>query len=118
MTWSYNLARFAVWVACTAAAQTTYAQNASEGWRIVLNQRQGNCAACHSVPNEAGVKTGIQSTFGPPLDKVASRYDAPTLRQWVVDARKINSNTLMPPFSTILTPQQIDDVLAALQSLR
>jgi L-cysteine S-thiosulfotransferase len=118
MTWSYNLARLAVLVVCIAAATASYAQNASEGWRILLNQRQGNCAACHSIPNEAGVKTGIQSTFGPQLDKVAARYDALTLRQWVVDARKINPNTLMPPFGAILSAQQIDDVLAALQSLR
>jgi L-cysteine S-thiosulfotransferase len=118
MTWSYNLVKFAILAACIAAVQSVYAQNASEGWRILLNQRLGNCAACHSIPNEAGLKTGIQSTFGPQLDKVATRYDAPTLRQWVVDARKINPNTLMPPFGTILSAQQIDDVLAALQSLR
>jgi mono/diheme cytochrome c family protein len=36
----------------------------------------------------------------------------------VVDARKINPNTLMPPFGQMLTPQQVTDVLAALQTLR
>lgn len=84
----------------------------------MANQRQGNCTACHSIPNEAGVKSGTQSTFGPALDTVASRHNAQALRQWVVDARKINPNTLMPPFGAILSEQQINDVLAALQSLR
>jgi mono/diheme cytochrome c family protein len=40
------------------------------------------------------------------------------LRQWVVDARKINPNTLMPPFGAMLSEQQVTDVLAALQTLR
>jgi L-cysteine S-thiosulfotransferase len=89
-----------------------------QGWRILFDQRLGNCAACHSIPNEQGKKTGIQSTFAPALDGVASRYSAAQLRQWVVDARKINPDTMMPPFGPMLTPQQVTDVLAALQTLR
>ena len=84
----------------------------------MFDQRLGNCVACHSVPNEAGIKTGIQSTFAPPLDAVAARHNARALRQWVVDARKINPNTLMPPFGPLLSQKQLDDVLAALQTLR
>jgi L-cysteine S-thiosulfotransferase len=89
-----------------------------QGWRILFDQRLGNCAACHSIPNEKGQKSGIQSTFAPALDGVASRYDAAQMRQWVLDARKINPNTMMPPFGQMLTPQQVTDVLAALQTLR
>jgi sulfur oxidation c-type cytochrome SoxX len=92
--------------------------DATRGWRVLLEQRLGNCVACHSIPNEQGKKTGIQSTFAPPLDGVASRYNPETLRQWVVDARKINPDTLMPPFGLILSPEQIADALAALQTLR
>jgi L-cysteine S-thiosulfotransferase len=89
----------------------------ANGWRVLLEQRLGNCVACHSIPNEQGKKTGIQSTFAPALDGVASRYNPETLRQWVVDARKINPDTLMPPFGLILSPDQISDALAALQTL-
>ncbi len=89
-----------------------------QGWRILFDQRLGNCAACHSIPNEHGKKVGIQSTFAPALDGVAARYNAAQLRQWVVDARKINPNTMMPPFGPMLSPQQVTDVLAALQTLR
>jgi L-cysteine S-thiosulfotransferase len=98
-----------------ATAQTP---SAASGWRIVLEQRLGNCVACHSVPNAEGKKTGVQSTFAPALDGVASRYSPETLRQWVVDARKINADTLMPPFGLILSADQVADVLAALQTLR
>ncbi len=89
-----------------------------QGWRILFDPRLGNCAACHSIPNEKGTKAGIQSTFAPALDGVASRYSAAQLRQWVVDARKINPDTMMPPFGQMLTPQQVTDVLAALHTLR
>lgn len=89
-----------------------------QGWRILFDQRLGNCAACHSIPNEAGQKSGIQSTFAPALDGVATRYSPQQLRQWVLDARKINPDTMMPPFGQMLTPQQVTDVLAALQTLR
>lgn len=89
-----------------------------QGWRILFDQRLGNCAACHSIPNEQGKKSGIQSTFAPALDGVAARYSPVQLRQWVVDARKINPDTMMPPFGQMLTPQQVTDVLAALQTLR
>jgi sulfur oxidation c-type cytochrome SoxX len=94
------------------------------GFAIMFNQRAGNCAACHSIPDLKGGKTGIQSTFAPPLDKVATRYSAEQLKQWVIDARHFNPNTLMPPFGInlgngqLLTDAQIAEVTAALQSLR
>ncbi len=90
------------------------------GFRIIADQRLGNCMACHSVPDAQGKKSGTQSTFAPPLDGVASRYDAATLRQWVADARLINPQTMMPPFASmgILSAAQIDDVLAALLTLK
>ncbi len=90
----------------------------AQGWRILFDQRSGNCVACHSIPDQKGAKNGIQSTFAPALDGVATRYSAAQLRQWVVDARKINPNTLMPPFGAMLSEQQVTDVLAALQTLR
>jgi L-cysteine S-thiosulfotransferase len=90
----------------------------TSGWRILLEQRLGNCVACHSIPNDQGKKSGVQSTFAPALDGVASRYNSEILRQWVVDARKMNPDTLMPPFGLILSAEQINDALAALQTLR
>jgi L-cysteine S-thiosulfotransferase len=102
-------------ISMASAAQVA---DVTSGWRVLLEQRLGNCVACHSIPNEQGKKTGVQSTFAPALDGVASRYSPDILRQWVVDARKINPDTLMPPFGLILSPEQIRDALAALQTLR
>jgi L-cysteine S-thiosulfotransferase len=92
----------------------------ARGFTIMADQRLGNCMACHSVPDALGKKYGVQSTFAPPLDAVASRYDAPTLRQWVEDAREINPQTMMPPFAAhgILSALQINDVLASLSTLK
>ena len=102
---------------CLAISDASHSADAANGWRILLEQRLGNCVACHSIPDEQGKKTGIQSTFAPALDGVASRYNPETLRQWVVDARKINPETLMPPFGLTLSPEQIADALAALHTL-
>jgi sulfur-oxidizing protein SoxX len=101
-----------------SVATVAQAADVTRGWRILLEQRLGNCVACHSIPDEQGKKTGVQSTFAPALDGVAGRYSPEKLQQWVVDARKINPDTLMPPFGLILSPEQIRDALAALQTLR
>lgn len=87
---------------------------------------QGNCLSCHTLPGQRE----LQSTFAPSLAGVATRYDAPALRQWVSDARRVKPDTLMPPFGTtqatqqavraqpILDDTQIADVVAALLTLR
>lgn len=105
-----------------AWAQTT--ESAQRGFDLMFNQRAGNCVACHSIPDAAGKKSGLQSSFAPPLDTVAARYDTAALTQWVKDARKINPQTLMPPFGMdlgngrLLTDAQIVDVVAALSTLK
>lgn len=97
-----------------------------QGFRIMNAGNSGNCIACHTLPGN----TGIASSFGPTLDKVASRYSTDELRQWVSDARKMKPNTLMPPFGTtqgtngsaraqsILNDEQIAHVVAALLTLK
>jgi L-cysteine S-thiosulfotransferase len=104
------------------------AQSAESGFRIMFDQRGGNCAACHSIADALGKKSGTQSTFAPPLDGVASRYSKAQLVQWVTDARQLKPQTLMPPFGVdlnsstakgrLLTDSQIADVVAALETLR
>ena len=123
-----------VWVS-TGHAQTPAMSEAEQGLRIMANRQQGNCVTCHQVSVLRGAKgidgaAGKQGDFGPALDGVAKRYNLAQLRQWVVDARKLSVNTLMPPFGTLedtsqasparpmLSPEEIDKVAAALATLR
>jgi len=109
-----------------AAAPAGAAEDPQQGWRIMLDVGSGNCIGCHALPGQPG----LASSFAPPLAGVASRMAAAELRQWVFDARRIKADTLMPPFGTIaglnrpglsrpiLTERQIEQVVAALQTLR
>lgn len=105
------------------------AQNAapkSAGFEIMTNRQLGNCMACHDLP---GV-SGFTSNFAPPLQGVGAKWTAAELTQWVSDARKINPNTLMPPFGTthgltkvisdrvVLSQEQIFQVVETLISWR
>jgi mono/diheme cytochrome c family protein len=108
----------ALWLVSKLVCAQAQGGSAAQGWRILFDQRLGNCVACHSIPDAQGKKSGIQSTFAPALDGVASRLNPDDLRQWLVDARRINPDTLMPPFGLILRAEQIEDALAALQTLR
>lgn len=97
-----------------------------QGFQIITTGTLGNCLACHALPGQRDVP----SSFGPPFDRIGTRHDAASLRQWVTDARKIKPDTMMPPFGTtqgtnasvraqsILSEEQIEHVVAALLSLR
>ncbi len=97
-----------------------------QGFRIITTGTLGNCVACHALPGQRD----LPSTFGPSFDKIGTRYDAPALRQWVTDARKMKPDTMMPPFGTtqgtnapvraqsMLSDEQIEHVVAALLTLR
>jgi sulfur-oxidizing protein SoxX len=125
---------FGLWVNA-GHAQTQGLSDAEQGLRIMANRQQGNCVTCHQVSVLRDAKgidgaAGKQGDFGPALDGVAKRYNLAQLRQWVVDARKLSVNTLMPPFGTLegtsqasparpmLSPDEIDKVTAALATLR
>lgn len=112
---------------CALFVGAVWAQGTAEqGFRIMASGTLGNCLACHTLPGQPG----LASTFGPSLHQVGARYNADELRQWVSDARLIKPDTLMPPFGTtkgtrepiraqsILSLDEIDHVVAALQTLR
>ena len=108
-----------LWLGVAIGAQAS----AELGWRIITERSLGNCGACHAW-QAAPAST---STFAPALDGVAQRYSAAQLRQWVVDARHLRPDTLMPVFGTVsglrqpvpaqavLSAEQIDAVVLALQ---
>lgn len=92
----------------------------------------GNCLACHA--NTAMSKDLFHGNVGPTLDGVAERYDEAMLREIVINSKKVfTSETVMPGFysldvgvnvdkdhlgKTILTAQQVEDVVAYLGTLK
>jgi sulfur-oxidizing protein SoxA len=100
------------------------------GRAVMIHRQQGNCLACHQVPALADVP--FHGTVGPSLAGVATRYDAGELRLRLVDPKLVNPDTIMPAFyrqdglyrvaeefagQTILSAQQVEDVLAFLLTL-
>ncbi len=90
----------------------------SNGRAIFLDERKGNCAACHKVPNDAAIKSA--SSIGAPLEAIKARYpDRAKLRDVIWDFSKINPNTIMPPYGKhrILSSDEIDALVIYLESI-
>lgn len=100
-----------------------------ERGRAIAFGRDGNCLLCHPLAG-AGRPTG---NLAPPLDGVGARLDIGQLRQRVVNPSLFNPDTIMPSYSAVdglrqvaepwrgrpvLDGQQIEDLVAWLQSLR
>jgi len=109
------------------------------GEKVMTSRRKGNCFACHvieklkpkAVTNPK--KYADMGLIAPPLDGVADRYTKGELRMLIVDAKKAFPDTIMPGFytidglhrvrgkfkgKTVLKPQEIEDVLAFLFTLK
>ena len=99
------------------------------GRQIVENRQVSACLLCHSGPFP---EPHLQGTIGPSLAGVASRLSAEQIRLRLIDARKLNPDTIMPPYyvtdglnrvghawqgKPALSAQQIEDVVAFLATL-
>lgn len=104
--------------------------DALRGRAIVANRQQSLCLLCHGAPIP---EDRAQGNLAPPLDGVGARLTKEQLRLRMVDSQKINPASIMPPYfradglnrvatahqgRTMLTAQQIEDVVAYLQSLK
>jgi len=91
--------------------------------------RDGNCLLCHPLA-DGGRPAG---NLAPPLDGAGTRLSAGQLRQRVVNPALLNPHTIMPSYFVadglrqvaspwrgrpILDAQQIEDVVAWLQTLQ
>ena len=106
--------------------------DARAGAAVVADRHLGNCLSCHGI--SALRSEEFHGDVGPPLDGVAGRWDTPTLRMIVVNAKTVlGPQTVMPAFyrvsgldrvrpefagKPILTAQQVEDVVAFLATLR
>jgi sulfur-oxidizing protein SoxX len=100
------------------------------GLKIVVNRQVGLCLLCHSGPYPT---ERFQGTMAPDLTGAASRWNEGQLRLRIVDASRINPDTIMPPYyrldglnrvgpvfrgKPVLTAEQIEDVVAYLVTLK
>ncbi len=114
-----------------AVSLTGVAGDPANGRKVFINRKKGNCLACHvnsEIPEQS-----FHGEIGPPLDGVAERYQTAELRGILVNSKNTFKGTIMPSFyrtkngarplakfagKTILTAQQIEDVLAYLKTLK
>lgn len=111
---------------------TGTAGNAAAGRDIFMNRKLGNCLACHA--NADMPEQPFHGEVGPVLDGVGARYPVGMLRTTLVNAKRLfGAQTIMPGFyvanpgartadqfagKTILSAQQVEDVIAYLQTLK
>ncbi len=103
--------------------------DAGRGRAIVASRQTGLCLLCHSgpIPEER-----FQGNLAPDLAGAGGRATAAQLRLRIADAARLNPATIMPSYyrtedlnrvaagyrgATILSAQQIEDVVAYLQTL-
>ncbi len=97
---------------------TNISSQVDKGRAIFLDERKGNCAACHKAPNDAAIKT--KSNIGMPLEAVKARYpDRAKLRDAIWDLSKSVPNTIMPPYgkNRILSDDEIDSLVIYLETI-
>jgi L-cysteine S-thiosulfotransferase len=100
------------------------------GRGIVVNRQVGLCLLCHRGPYP---DERFQGTLAPDLKGAGSRSSEGQLRLRIVDASRLNADTIMPPYyrieglarvalafqgKPVLTAEQIEDVIAHLATLR
>ena len=95
----------------------------------IVAARETNCVLCHEVPGLAGPMGNV----GPPLAGVGARLSEAELRLRIVDSTRVNPGTRMPSYhrveglervprelrgKPVLSAQQVEDVVAFLETLR
>jgi sulfur-oxidizing protein SoxX len=112
------------------ASLTGQKGDAARGRGIVVDRTVGLCLLCHSGPFP---EVRLQGTVAPDLRGTAARLTEGQIRLRIVDSRRVNPSTIMPPYfeadgltrvapsfkgKTVLTAEQIEDVVAYLVTLK
>ena len=110
---------------------TGKAGDAKKGREVFMARKLGNCLACHA--NSEMKEQPWHGEVGPSLDGVAERYEEAALRGLIVNAKETFDGTIMPSFyrlengalplkkfkgKTILSAEQVEDVVAYLKTLK
>lgn len=104
--------------------------DAARGRTIVANRQTGLCLLCHNGPFP---EERFQGNLAPEMGASVGRLSAAQLRARIVDPSRFNPDTIMPSYyraeglnrvapkfegQTILSAQEIEDVVAFLVSLK
>jgi sulfur-oxidizing protein SoxX len=122
-----------------SASLTGAGGDPAAGKKVMTTRGLGNCIACHEVTELMDFP--FHGNVGPTLDGVADRWSEAELRGIVANAKIMFEGTMMPAFyktsgyirpgkaytgkaskeedlSTLLTGQQVEDVVAYLLTLK
>ena len=125
-----GLASYAVVGDAVPVPLTTVPGDVTRGRALVANRQAGLCLLCHSgpIPEER-----FQGNLAPDLTGTGSRWSEGQLRLRLIDARRLNPETLMPAYyrtdgltrvapaaqgKPLFNAQQVEDVVAFLATLR
>jgi sulfur-oxidizing protein SoxX len=104
--------------------------DAGRGRAIVVNRHVGLCLLCHGGPFP---EERFQGTIAPDLKGAGARWSEGQIRLRIVDPARVNAGTIMPAYyrtegltrvapafrgKTVLTAEQIEDVVAFLVTLK
>jgi L-cysteine S-thiosulfotransferase len=107
--------------------------DAARGRAIVASRQQGMCLLCHNGPAALFPEEQTPGTVAASLAGAGARWTEAQLRLRVADARRLNPQSVMPSYlrseglqrvaasrqgQTLLSPQQVDDVVAFLVTLQ
>jgi sulfur-oxidizing protein SoxX len=96
----------------------------------VANRQAGLCLLCHSGPFP---EERFQGNLAPDLTAVGARFSEGQIRLRIVDPAKVNPQSIMPAYyksdgltrvapayrgKTVLTAEQIEDIVAYLLTLK
>ena len=113
-----------------AVSLTGVAGDPVNGASVFKNRKKGNCLACHT--NSDMMDQQFHGEVGPTLDGAADRWEEAELRGLLTNSKNTFDGTMMPAFyvdsgftrilskfdgATILSAQEVEDVLAYLQTL-
>jgi len=113
-----------------AKSLTGVAGDAANGRKVFASRKKGNCLACHQ--NADLSEQLFHGEVGPSLDGAGDRWSEAELRGLLTNSKNTFEDTIMPAFfrttgfnrnqekfdgKTILSAQEVEDVLAYLQTL-
>lgn len=103
----------------------------ARGRKLAIASSKGNCLACHDLPIP---EEEFHGEVGPSLLGLGSRYNEGQIRMRIVNIQELIPSSLMPPMyknpaeltqvakkfqgKTILTAQEVEDVVAYLMTVK